>query len=190
MQRIGSGSMRGRKLAPLPRGVYVRPTLAKVRGAICDRLQLKIPDSRILDLYAGSGAMSFEMVSRGARHATLVERDPRLQRRLAAEIRRLELGPRCALVRAEVGRFVSGGMAAQGPFDVVIIDPPFADAADLGPVAEGLLNAGMLAPEAVVVTQRPIARGEATPVDWPAKLDPEARRVYGQSQIDFHRFWG
>ena len=81
MQRVVSGSLGGRKLLSLPRSVTdVRPSSARVRSAIFDRLQHEVVGARVLDLFAGSGALSIEAISRGAARAVMVEQQRELAR--------------------------------------------------------------------------------------------------------------
>ena len=86
--RIEGGRFGGRPLLALPRGIDgLRPTSARVRGAIFDRLQNFVADCRAIDLFAGSGALGFEAISRGARWVTFIERHPRLVRRIHDQAR-------------------------------------------------------------------------------------------------------
>src|SRR5690606_23957800 len=97
VQRISGGSLRGRVLRPLAAAPGLRPTGARVREAIFDRLQHEIRGAAVLDLFAGSGALAFEALSRGARRATLVEHHPTIARNLLAQIRELALGERATV---------------------------------------------------------------------------------------------
>lgn len=184
MQRIESGSLGGRRLAPLPRGVEVRPTGARIRAAIFDRLQAMVPGARVLDLFAGSGAMGFEALSRGAEHAVLVERDPRLARRLREEVARLGLRGRASVLHADVLERLSASHDGP-PFDLVIVDPPYREVGLTDQVAKSLVVGGFLGPDAVLVSERLRARGEPTPVTWPAELHLDTTKTYGQTVVEF-----
>ena len=184
MLRIESGSLRGRKLAPLPRGLEVRPTSGKIRAAVFDRLQATVVGARVLDLFAGSGAMGFEAVSRGAEHAVMVERDPQLARRLREEVERLGLQGRVSVRHADAERETSG--TRPGPtYQLVILDPPYADLEVTARVTNSLVVGGYLAPEAVLVSERLRARGEPVPVQWPTELRLDATKNYGQTVVEF-----
>ncbi len=168
----------------MPSGVDVRPTAARVRGAIFDRLQFIVPGTRMLDLFAGSGAMGFEAVSRGADHATLVERDRRLARRLQDEVERLGLSGRVSVRHADVATVV-GSPVGFPPFDLVVVDPPYRDAQVTEQVAHALVAGGFLGPGAVLVSER-LRTGEGpTPVRWPPDLQLDATRTYGQTVVEF-----
>jgi 16S rRNA (guanine966-N2)-methyltransferase len=184
VQRIESGRLRGRRLLPLPRGVDgLRPTAAMVRAAIFDRLQAELAQARILDLFAGSGALSFEALSRGAATATLVEAHPRVARHLQAQAAALSLGEAATVVHADARRFLA---RAAAPHDVVLIDPPFAIPEIVDEVL-GDLTRGWLAEGAVVVVERERIRGRAPDLSCPQGLSLEATRAYGQAQVDFLR---
>lgn len=122
--RITGGSARGRRLAA-PRGRDVRPTSDKVREAIFDRLGPAGPRGLALDLFAGSGALGLEAVSRGAARAVLVDRDPRAVAACRANAAVLGSAPPVEVVRAEAFAFLRGpgrGLRA----DLVLLDPPYA----------------------------------------------------------------
>jgi 16S rRNA (guanine966-N2)-methyltransferase len=173
----------------LPRGVSVRPTAARVRGAIFDRLQAEVAGCAVLDLFAGSGALSFEAMSRGAARATLVESDRRLVRFLGAQVESLGLGHVTSVVEGDACAFVRDGpTAAREPgFDLVLIDPPY-DRPELHEqVARALVAKGWLRPGAVVVCERERVRGVLRPTTWPDALELEARRTHGQTVLEFLR---
>src|SRR5262245_33252726 len=121
--RIIAGVFKGRRLVT-PRGATTRPTADQVRLALMDTLGPRLPDARMLDLFAGAGGVGLEALSRGAAHATFVERDPRAVEALDENIRALGVESRAAVARGDVarplGRLAGGGQR----FDVVLLDPP------------------------------------------------------------------
>ncbi len=119
--RLISGSLRGRYLA-CPQGASVRPTSSLMRGAIFDILAGYIPGARVLDLYAGVGALGLEAISRGARLATFVEKDPLAAKFLARNIHDLGLDDRCLLIRASAMDYLS---KRPETYDIVLADPPY-----------------------------------------------------------------
>ncbi len=122
--RIIAGALRGHRLQA-PRGRHTRPTPERVREALFATLG-PLLEARVLDLYAGTGALALEALSRGAAHAVLVERAPPALAAIRANIRRLDLGGRTTVLAADIRRVV-GPVTAAGPFDLVFADPPYAD---------------------------------------------------------------
>ena len=122
--RIIGGRWRGTRLpvADLP---GLRPTSDRARETLFNWLQPVLPRARVLDLFAGSGALGLESLSRGAREALLVERDPRLLESLQATIERLRAGDEAKVVRADALTLLRAPL--QGRFDIVFVDPPFDD---------------------------------------------------------------
>lgn len=120
--RIVGGRWRGRRLVP-PKDPRVRPTADRVREAWMSILQAELPEARVLDLYAGSGALGLEALSRGAVHADFVEVNPPSLAALAANIAALGAGERTAVHRAEALRFAE--RLAAGAYDVAFADPPY-----------------------------------------------------------------
>lgn len=187
MQRIESGRLRGRRLSPLPKGVEgLRPTAARVRGAIFDRLMAEVEGARVLDLFAGSGALSFEALSRGATHATMIEVDPRVVRHLKAQAESLGVANQIRVVLGDAAAWL-GRTPEAPPFDLVLIDPPFATPG----VIDGLVAAlprGWVVPDAIAVCERERIRGQSTPVTWPECWALDVTKVYGQAEVEFRRY--
>lgn len=188
MQRIESGSLRGRKLLPLPEGVPgLRPTGARVRGAIFDRLQQPVIDARVLDLFAGSGALSLEALSRGARSSTLLEIDARVVRHLRRQLEALCLASRAEVVQTDALGWLGRGRGNAAMYDLVFVDPPFAMPHVIEPVAHALVDGDWLAPGAWIVCERELVRGRTEIVAWPPGLALERVRDYGQARLELLR---
>ena len=167
MTRVIAGRARGRRLA-VPGGRATRPTSDRAREAMfaaAGSVLGSFEGTRVLDLYAGSGAFGLEALSRGAAAALLVESDPRAARVIRANIAAVGL-PGARLVSDRVERMLARGPAAgDGPFDVVFADPPYAlGDDDVGAVLAALRTGGWLAPGALVIVER-AARSE--PLRWP-----------------------
>jgi len=120
--RIIGGHWRGTKL-PVADVAGLRPTSDRVRETLFNWLQPILPGARVLDLFAGSGALGLEAVSRGAREAVLVERDPALAASLRQVAARLPDGDRVHVVCADALAWLR---EAPGGFDLAFVDPPFA----------------------------------------------------------------
>jgi 16S rRNA (guanine966-N2)-methyltransferase len=184
MQRIEAGRLKGRRLDPLPRGVDgLRPMAAKIRAAVFDRLQGEVVDARVLDLFAGSGAISLEAISRGAAAATQIEADPRVVRYLSAQAARLGVTELVEVRRGTLPDALARPPAT--PYDLAVMDPPFARPDVFVPVATALLAHGWLRPGAILVCESQRVRGTSAASDWPDGYVLDATRVYGQAQVDF-----
>ena len=123
MTRIVSGAWRGRRLVVPERG-GVRPTAERVREAWLNILGPELAGARVVDLFAGSGALGLEALSRGAARATFVETQPASLAALRGNIAALEAAAQAEVHRGDAIRYVAG--LAAGAFDVAVADPPFA----------------------------------------------------------------
>jgi 16S rRNA (guanine966-N2)-methyltransferase len=180
--RIISGSARGRRLAVPPSGV--RPTGDRAREGLFNSLGslLDLPGARVLDLYAGSGALGLEALSRGAAEAVLVENGPTALRVLRANVAAVGL-PGARVVAGSVPSVVAG--AAFGAFDLVLADPPYAVGVPqvLG-VLQALSDGGWFAAGAVVVVER---SSREEPFAWPTPLTGVRDRRYGEALLRYGR---
>ncbi len=177
MPRIVAGVAGGRRIA-VARGDATRPTTDRVREALFSTLG-DVTGLRVLDGYAGSGALGLEALSRGAAHALLVERAPAAVTVLRANV--AALGLTGAQVHAgPLGPLLAG--APPAPYDLVLLDPPYAQdvAADLA----ALVGGGWLAPGAEVVVERPVRGPE--PV-WPPGLSAARAKRYGATALWYVR---
>jgi len=175
MARIIGGVAGGRRIAVPSTGT--RPTSDRVREALFSALEARgaIEDAEVLDLYAGSGALGIEALSRGASTAVLVERDPRACAVIQANIG--VAGVRGALVRRSA--VLAYLRRTPDPVDLVLVDPPYADPIDLVNDVVALLPRWTRS-GALVVVERD-ARSPA-PV-WPDGLEPEEPRTYGETTL-------
>jgi 16S rRNA (guanine966-N2)-methyltransferase len=183
--RIISGSARGRRLG-VPPGTSTRPTSDRAREGLFSTVESLIRSfagARVLDLYAGSGAVGLEALSRGADHALLVESDAGAARTIRDNVTKTGLvGAEIRAGRAE--RLVAGG-APSSPYDVVFLDPPY-DVADdaVRVVISELLDGGWLAERALVVVER---ASRDAPWSWPAGLEGDRSRRYGEATLWYGR---
>jgi 16S rRNA (guanine966-N2)-methyltransferase len=145
--RICGGDARGIRLK-VPKGA--RPASERVRHAIFASLAAHVPDARVLDLYSGSGAYGLEALSRGATDAVLVDRDREAVTIGRANARAAGLEERVRIRKAPVARYVDRDATKDAPFDLVFIDPPYAD--DVRGVLEAL--SGHLDVDGRVVLER------------------------------------
>src|SRR3954451_16008664 len=164
MTRIIAGAHRGRRLAAPP-GAQTRPTSDRVREAYFSALgtMTDLDGARFVDLYAGSGAVGLEALSRGAAHALLVEADAKAARAIRDNIVTLRVGDAARLITGKVTQVLAGPPEG-GPFDVVFADPPYAVSdEEVAEVQQALIDHGWLADGAVVVFERS-SRG--APLSW------------------------
>jgi 16S rRNA (guanine966-N2)-methyltransferase len=151
--RIVGGEWRGRLLR-FPAVPGIRPTPDRVRETLFNWLQQKVAGSRCLDLFAGSGALGLEALSRSAAEVVFVDVEPEVTRYLAGQLKDFGCS-RGHVVRAEAARFLEGPVQA---FDLVFLDPPF-DAAVLPGICAQLEHGGWLAPGGHVYLEAPAAAG-------------------------------
>lgn len=123
--RIIGGEARGRTIEA-PAGRHTRPTLDRVRENIFNMLQADIPDSRVLDLFAGSGALSLEAISRGAANAVLADNDRSAAETEKKNISTLRYGDRARTIFGDWKKAVEILRQEQAIFDLVFLDPPYA----------------------------------------------------------------
>lgn len=123
MLRITSGIHRGRLLKTCP-GLSTRPTVERLRQAWLNSLQMKLVESRILDLFSGSGALGLEALSRGAGFVVFVEEDPKAVQVIRDNIKSLRLEDQCKVVQRKVEQ-VLPFLKDEPPFDFIFMDPPY-----------------------------------------------------------------
>jgi 16S rRNA (guanine966-N2)-methyltransferase len=189
--RIIAGSAGGRVLK-VPSG-GTRPTSDRVREAVFSQLEARLggpggwPGVVVLDLYAGSGALALEALSRGAERAVLVDSSRAAARAAAANAASLGLARRASVLCDTVDRALAGrcGAGSTRSFDLAFLDPPYGlDAGAVDGVLARLASGGLLEEQALVVVERP-ARG-ACP-SWPAGWEPLAAKSYGQTAVHLAR---
>ncbi|HJZ02714.1 MAG TPA: 16S rRNA (guanine(966)-N(2))-methyltransferase RsmD [Streptosporangiaceae bacterium] len=186
MARVIAGEAGGRRLA-VPDGRNTRPTSDRAReGLFATIVSLtgSLAGARVLDLYAGSGAVGLEALSRGAEHVLLVESGSRAARVIRDNIEAIGLAG-AEVVTDRVERVLARGPASAEKYDVVFADPPYALAGDeVSAMLNALVKQGWLAPGALVIVERATRSG---PVSWPAGLEPDRARRYGEATFWYAR---
>ena len=173
--KIVSGTYGGRPLKTLE-GKTTRPTSDKVRGAMFNMIGPYFDGGRVLDLYAGSGGLSIEAVSRGMEQAVLVEKDRRAQGIIASNIQMTKESHKFQLLKMEAHQALN---QLQGTFDLVFLDPPYAKEQIVADI-EALAERGLLGEEVMVVCETDKA------VDLPeevACLGIWKEKIYGISKV-------
>jgi len=123
--RLTGGEGKGRRLADPPRGV--RPTSSRVKDSLFNRIAPVLNGARVLDLYAGSGALGIEALARGASFAVLLENDRRALQVIRENLKRCGFQDRAELIDGDVQTALGQPGRVRGPFDLVFADPPYAD---------------------------------------------------------------
>ena len=177
--RVIAGTAKGVRLGPVPRGV--RPVSDRAREGVFSSLGTGVPGARVLDLYAGTGAMAIEALSRGAEHATLVERDRAAVGAIRDNLARTRLGEAAEIVPSDVLAFVIRDDKSLEKSDLIFVDPPYAmDHDELVRLVGAIGSAGLSGPAWRVILTRP--KRSSTPViplHWLA-----ARRLsYGDTLV-------
>jgi 16S rRNA (guanine966-N2)-methyltransferase len=183
--RVIAGEAGGRRLV-VPAGRDTRPTSDRAREGLFATIASmagSLDGARVLDLYAGSGAVGLEALSRGAGHVLLVESGARAGRVIRANIEAIGLAG-AEVITDRVERVLARGPGG-GRYDVVFADPPYAQP---GEAVTGMLGAladrGWLAPGALVIVER-ATRSE--PVSWPAGFTADRARRYGEATFWYGR---
>ena len=180
--RIIAGAYKGRRLAT-PRGETTRPTADQVRIALLDTLMPWLPEARVLDLFAGAGGVGLEALSRGAAHATFVERDVRAVQALRANVTTLGVERAARVFHGDVLRTLGTLRRAGESFDVVFLDPPY-DGDHVTATLDALGDAGLLTGGAVVVAQHLTKR---SPARAAGLLSAFRTRRFGETTLTFFR---
>ncbi len=174
--RIIAGTYGGRKIVT-PEGKKTHPMSERIRNALFNSIGSEIVGARVLDAFAGSGALGIEALSRGAAHVTFVEKDRVAQNIIDENITTLGIGDQAKLVRASVGGWTN--TYAGEPFDVILIDPPYHDPQ----FSTAMRLIGLLKPGALMVLSRP-GRSESP---TGARIVVVDNRSYGDAALTYFR---
>lgn len=177
--RVIAGLARGHTLKT-PRSLMTRPTSDKVRGAIFDILDVlgAVAGARVLDLYAGSGALGIEALSRGASACDFVEMDRHALATIRDNLAHTRLAPLAHVYAMSVERFLA---TMTGAYQLVLLDPPYA--LDVTPVLERFGQPGLLAQEAIVVVEQ---SKRTILAETYGRLQQLKSRRYGDTTVTFY----
>lgn len=182
--RVIAGALGGRRLVA-PKGQSTRPTSDRVREALFSALG-DLEGAVVLDIFAGTGALGIEALSRGATHATFVENGRAALSALRANLTTLGLGLRSRVLAVAAERAVrelARRQADEPPCDLVLVDPPYAHLASVPPLVAALVEAGALAPSARIVVEH-ASRDAAPALEGAALL---STRTYGDTAVSTYR---
>lgn len=189
--RITGGEFGGRVLKT-PRGDHVRPTQDMVREALFSMLMVDVPNSRFLDLFAGTGSVGIEAMSRGASEVYWIEGDRGVAKTTQHNVAEIVGGGAEAHVFcSDVMRWVKT-MGRDMAFDIVFADPPYADAREGGidgglvALAEALAKGGVIASDGLLITEMPIAAPVVSLEGWRLLRD----RTYGKTRLVVRQWLG
>ena len=163
-----------------PKGEGTRPTADRVRESLFNILMRNVRGARVLDLFAGSGALALEALSRGAQNAVLVEIDRAARAAIAENMRIVGASDRALLIGAD---WQAALVQLHEPFDLVFMDPPYAMVDVYGRAAAELSQRGLLAPGAVLVMEHRASEDLALPEGF-SLYD---QRRYGEAKLAFVR---
>ena len=181
--RVIAGTARGRRLVA-PDGDHVRPTKDIAREAMFSALDARgrLDGASVLDLYAGTGALAIEALSRGAGSAVLVEWDRTALAAIRTNVEVLDDDVRVEIVARDARRFLAGGPPPDAPFDLVFVDPPYnTPDEEITAVLAAVAAAGWLAADGIVSVERPVRH----PAVVPPGLSNGWERSFGDTLLTF-----
>ncbi len=180
--KIGGGLFRGRSIAS-PRGLSTRPTSGRLKKTLFDILAPLLPGARVLDLFAGGGALGLEAISRGASQVTFVERGRTAVQAIEANLEKLEAADQAEVMRCEV-RAALKSLGERGePFRIILLDPPYR--IDIyAPVLEQIDRLSLLDDPGMVIVEHHHKRALA---DDYGRLNKARQVRAGESCLTFYR---
>lgn len=179
--RIIAGKAKGTKLGPVPKGT--RPVSDRAREGVFSSLGPAVADARVLDLYAGTGAMGIEALSRGAEHATFVDQGAAAANSIMANLEATKLAGKASTSQRGVLSYLR---SPPKPVDLVFLDPPYAlEGGELEQVLDALSKGWLAADRAwtVVLTRPTKSYTPVIPINW----RPAKRLVYGDTLVILYR---
>lgn len=178
--RIIGGNLRGRKLASL-RGMAIRPTADRVREALFNILGRKSLQASVLDVFAGSGALGIEALSRGAREAVFVDKSSAALRVVDQNLKLCRLETCSQVLRWDAVKNLNCLLGYQERFSLIFLDPPY-NKGLITPVLKHLMDQQLTAPEVTIIVEHDPAEIVTCPSDQWTTTD---QRRYGQTQLSF-----
>ena len=179
---IIAGERRGAQLFA-PKGMDTRPTQAKVKESLFNIIQAYVPEASALDLFAGSGNLALEALSRGAAFAVMVDVDREAQSCIRRNVEKLRFEQQTQLLRMDWRQAVAQLRTAGKQFDLVFLDPPYR-MTELDECCAALADAGLLAPECMLVLEHRTGVFHAPD----SRFELLKERAYGDTEIHFYLY--
>jgi 16S rRNA (guanine(966)-N(2))-methyltransferase RsmD len=182
MIRVIGGSAKGRRLSSF-RDLTIRPTSEKVRGAVFDILQVYFPFKRVVDVFAGTGAMGIEALSRGVMEAVFVDSNPDVISLIRRNLEKCGFSARAKVLKMDAVNAIKLFISKDESFDLVFIDPPYDDSLTLR-VLEHIDTNGILSPGAIVVSEsskKTVIEGELS------NIELFKRKRYSDTVVSFYK---
>lgn len=188
--RILAGDSRGRRFKSVPKSLPVKPISSRIKKSVFDILRPRLGGAKFLDLYAGTGSVGLEALSRGAESAFFVDRDKRCLAVIEENLKALGLAGKGRTSYGDILQDLSWVAYRAGVpgFDLIYLGPPYRDEEDRPlaystPSLARVIEAGLPAPGALVLVQHHVKEEVAVPAGW----ERFRREKYGDTFVDFHR---
>lgn len=180
--RVIAGELKGKRLFSV-KGLRLRPTSDRVREAIFNILQERVKAKKVLDLFAGTGALGIEALSRGAEKAIFVEHNSHILTALQRNIKECRLKKKSEVLPCDVYKGIRI-LASRGEvFDLIFIDPPYGRGL-VNPTLKDLSQNSLVSPQGLIIAEHSLKENLSTPIPWEL-ID---RRQYGTTSISFWLF--
>ncbi len=177
--RVITGTAKGVTLKT-PEGMQTRPTSDRVKEALFSAIQFDLPNASVLDLFAGTGQLGIEALSRGAKYGTFVDMRREACQLIQENLRRTNLTQKAGVTQSD---YLSYLKRAKGPFDIIFLDPPYAEVF-LETALKMISEIDILANSGIIVTERPV--GKELLCDFPS-LERSRDYKYGNTLITIFR---
>ena len=188
--RIIAGTARGRTLISVPKHLFVKPISDRIKQSLFDIIRPRIPACRMLDIFAGTGAVGMEAISRGAESVVFVERDQACIKAITRNLAKFGFESHAKICRADVTRGLAWlkHYAGDEGYDIIFLGPPYRDSKETmlsltGPTVQFIASGELLATGGMIVAQHHIT--EEYPV--PAGYEMYRSEKYGDTLVDFLR---
>ena len=189
--RIIAGAARGRKIFSVSKKLPVKPISDRIKQSLFDIIRPRITGAVMLDLFAGTGNVSLEALSRGAMKVVMADKEPACLKAMARNLEHLGFKDRAKVLKGDIlkGTAWFGAYGEEGVYDIIFMGPPYRDINNkplnfTGPVLASLAAAGILAKDGIIIAQH----HQNEKFETPANLDLYREEKYGDTLIHFFRY--